>query len=42
MAYSKNYKFSEVEQQSGKQMAGDEIGEESGTTSFDSIHKHGT
>lgn len=40
MEYSKNYTFREVEQQRGEQMAGNEVGKESGTTFFESIHKH--
>ena len=40
MEYSKNSKSSEGEQQSRMKMAGNEVGEESGTISFDSIQQN--
>ena len=40
MEYSKNSKSSEGEQQSGMKMAGNEVGGESGTISFDSIQQN--
>lgn len=39
MEYSKNFKFSEMEQQNGKKTAWNEVGEESGTIFFDSIQQ---
>ena len=40
MEYSKNSKSSEGEQQSGMKMAGNEVGEESGSISFDSLQQN--